>query len=222
MPEPTETTLSYRFARFTFGMFFRIWFRWKVLHRERVPAKGGVILASNHVSYLDPVYVVSALERMVVGLARESAFNVPLGGRILRSWRVIPVDQTGTGRGLKTFLSRLRSGDAVIMYPEGTRSPTGQIRAPQPGIGLIIIKSTAPVVPIKLFGAYEAYARHHWLPRPYQVQIKFGEPLDFADLRAEAKQTKDKDRLKEIYKQAATDLLHAIAQIEPGLDQEVL
>jgi len=222
MPEPTETTLSYRFARFTFGMFFRIWFRWKVLHRDRVPAKGGVILASNHVSYLDPVYVVSALERMVVGLARESAFNVPLGGRILRSWRVIPVDQSGTGRGLKTFLSRLRSGDAVVMYPEGTRSPTGQIRAPQPGIGLIIIKSTAPVVPIKLFGAYEAYARHHWLPRPYQVQIKFGEPLDFADLRAEAKQTKDKDRLKEIYKQAATDLLHAIAQIEPGLDQEVL
>jgi len=222
MPEPTETTLSYRFARFTFGMFFRIWFRWKVLHRERVPAKGGVILASNHVSYLDPVYVVSALERMVVGLARESAFNVPLGGRILRSWRVIPVDQSGTGRGLKTFLSRLRSGDAVVMYPEGTRSPTGQIRAPQPGIGLIIIKSTAPVVPIKLFGAYEAYARHHWLPRPYQLQIKFGEPLDFADLRAEAKQTKDKDRLKEIYKQAATDLLHAIAQIEPGLDQEVL
>jgi len=222
MPEPTETTLSYRFTRFTFSIFFRIWFRWKVLHRERVPAAGGVILASNHVSYLDPVYVVSALERMVVGLARESAFNVPLGGRILRSWRVIPVDQTGTGRGLKTFLSRLRSGDAVIMYPEGTRSPTGQIRAPQPGIGLIIIKSTAPVVPIKLFGAYEAYARHHWLPRPYQVQIKFGEPLDFADLRAEAKQTKDKDRLKEIYKQAATDLLHAIAQIEPGLDQEVL
>ena len=222
MPKPTETTLSYRFTRFTFSIFFRIWFRWKVLHRERVPAEGGVILASNHVSYLDPVYVVSALERMVVGLARESAFNVPLGGRILRSWRVIPVDQSGTGRGLKTFLSRLRSGDAVVMYPEGTRSPTGQIRAPQPGIGLIIIKSNAPVVPIKLFGAYEAYARHHWLPRPYQVQIKFGEPLDFADLRAEAKQTKDKERLKEIYKQAATDLLHAIAQIEPGLDQEVL
>jgi 1-acyl-sn-glycerol-3-phosphate acyltransferase len=222
MPEPTETTLSYRFTRFTFSIFFRIWFRWKVLHRERVPAEGGVILASNHVSYLDPVYVVSALERMVVGLARQSAFNVPLGGWILRSWRVIPVDQSGTGRGLKTFLSRLRSGDAVVMYPEGTRSPTGQIRAPQPGIGLIIIKSNAQVVPIKLFGAYEAYARHYWLPRPYQVQIKFGEPLDFADLRAEAKQTKDKERLKEIYKQAATDLLHAIAQIEPGPDQEAL
>ena len=94
MPEPTVPTLSYRFARFTFSVFFRIWFRWKVLHRERVPAEGGVILASNHVSYLDPVYVVSALERMVVGLARESAFNVPLGRRMaterhlaLAAWR---------------------------------------------------------------------------------------------------------------------------------------
>ena len=139
MPEPTETTLSYRFARFTFGMFFRIWFRWKVLHRERVPAKGGVILASNHVSYLDPVYVVSALERMVVGLARESAFNVPLGGRILRSWRVIPVDQSGTGRGLKTFLSRLRSGDAVVMYPEGTRSPTGHWSWNRPAESVVVL-----------------------------------------------------------------------------------
>ena len=129
------------------------------------------------------------------------------------------MDQSGSGRGLKTFLSRLRSGDAVIMYPEGTRSPTGQIQAPQPGIGLIIIKSDAPVIPIKIFGAFEAYPRHCLIPRPYPVQIKFGEPLDFAQLRAEAKQTKDKERLKALYQQAATDLLHAIATLEPGPDK---
>ena len=75
------------------------------------------------------------------------------------------------------------------------------------------------MIPIKIFGAYEAYGRHIWVPRPYEVQIKFGEPLDFAELRAEAKQTKSKERLKEIYKKAATDLLHTIAQIEPGQDQ---
>ena len=108
------------------------------------------------------------------------------------------------------------------MYPEGTRSPTGQIQAPQPGIGLIIIKSDAPVIPIKIFGAFEAYPRHCWIPRPYSVQIKFGEPLNFANLRAEAQQTKDKERLKEIYKKAATDLLHAIAQMEPGTDNTSL
>ena len=153
MPELTKKPFSYRLFRFVFGIFFRVWFRLKVLHRERVPRTGGVILASNHVCYFDPVFVVSSLERMVVGLARESAFKFPINGFLLRSWRMIPVDQSGSGRGLKTFLSRLRGGDAVIMYPEGTRSPTGQIQAPQPGIGLIIIKSEEPVIPIKIFGA---------------------------------------------------------------------
>jgi 1-acyl-sn-glycerol-3-phosphate acyltransferase len=75
------------------------------------------------------------------------------------------------------------------------------------------------VIPIKIFGAFEAYGRHLLVPRPFQVQIKFGESLDFAELRAEAKQTKNKERLKEIYQKAATDLLHAIAQIEPGQDE---
>ena len=219
MPALTKKTFSYRLFRFVFGLFFRVWFRLKVFHRGRVPKTGGVILASNHVCYFDPVFVVSSLERMVVGLTRESAFKFPINGFLLRSWRMIPVDQSGSGRGLKTFLSRVRGGDAVIMYPEGTRSPTGQIQAPQPGIGLIIIKSEEPVIPIKIFGAYEAYGRHICVPRPYEVQIKFGEPLDFAELRAEAKQTKNKERLKEIYKKAATDLLHTIAQIEPGQDQ---
>ena len=220
MPELTKKTFSYRLFRFVFGIFFRVWFRLKVFHRGRVPKMGGVILASNHVCYFDPVFVVSSLERMVVGLARESAFKFPINGFLLRSWRMIPVDQSGSGRGLKTFLSRLRGGDAVIMYPEGTRSPTGQIQAPQPGIGLIIIKSEEPVIPIKIFGAYEAYGRHIWVPRPYEVQIKFGEPLDFAELRAEAKQTKDKKRLKELYQQATSDLLHAIATMDPGPDKE--
>jgi 1-acyl-sn-glycerol-3-phosphate acyltransferase len=138
---------------------------------------------------------------------------------MLHSWGVIPVDQSGSGRGLKTFFTRLRSGDAVMMYPEGTRSYTGQIQAPQPGVGLIILKSDAPVVPVKLFGSYEAFNRHHWFPRPYRVEIKFGEPLDFRDLRAKANETKDKEQLKKLYHEAATDLLHAIATIEPGPDK---
>jgi len=218
--EPSRASFSYRSFRFLFRVIFRVWFRWRVCHRERVPAQGGVILASNHVCYFDPVFVVCALSRMVVGLARADAFRFFVNGVLLRSWGVVPVDQSGTGRGLKTFLNRLRAGDAVGMYPEGTRSYSGQIQAPQAGVGLIIIKNDAPVVPVKVFGAFEAYGRHHFFPRPYQVEIKFGEPLDFAELRAEAKQTKDKKRLKELYQQAAIDLLHAIVTMDPGPDKE--
>ena len=218
--EPSRASLSYRFFRFLFRVIFRVWFRWRVHHRERVPAQGSVILASNHVCYFDPVFVVCALSRMVVGLARADSFRFIVNGVLLRSWGVVPVDQSGTGRGLKTFLNRLRAGDAVVMYPEGTRSYSGQIQAPQAGVGLIIIKNDAPVVPVKVSGAFEAYGRHHFFPRPYKVEIKFGEPLDFAELRAEAKQTKDKERLKELYQQAAIDLLHAIATMEQGPDKK--
>ncbi len=218
--EPSRASFSYRSFRFFFQVFFFIWFRWRVHHRERVPRQGSVILASNHLCYFDPVFVVCALRRMIVGLARADVFRMFLSRVLLRSWGVIPVDQSGTGRGLKTFLTRLCAGDAVIMYPEGARSFTGQIRAPQAGVGLIIIKSDAPVVPVKVFGAFEAYGRHYLFPRPYKIEIKFGEPLDFAELRSEAKKTKDKERLKELYQQAANDLLHAIATIDPGPDKK--
>jgi len=217
---PTRINFSYRLARFLFGLLTRFWIRRRVLHVDRVPTERGVILASNHVSYLDPIYLVCSLQRLVIALARDSAYKVPVLGWLLHSWNVIPVDQSGSGRGLKTFFTRLRAGDAVMMYPEGTRSATGQIQAPQPGVGLIILKSEAPVVPVRLFGAFEAYNRHHWLPRPYRVEIKFGESLDFSDLRARANETKDKEKLKALYHQAATDLLHAIATIEPGTDRK--
>ena len=218
--EPTRINFSYRLCRFLLYLVSIFWFRCRVFHRERVPEQGAVIIAANHISYMDPIFICCAVKRMVVGLARASVFKAPVIGRLLYSWNVIPVDQEGTGRGLKTFFMRLLGDDAVMMFPEGERSLTGQILSPQPGVGLIILKSTAPVVPAKVFGAFEAFGRHHTLPRPYSVQLKFGEPLDFTDLRAEAKRTKDKVRLKELYRQAATDLLHAIATLEPGPDKE--
>ena len=218
--EPTRINFSYRLCRIVLRVFSRVWFRLRVHHRERIPEAGAVIIAANHISYLDPVFICCTLKRMIVSLARESVFHVPVLGSILRSWNVIPLDQEGTGRGLKTFFTRLLAGDAVMMFPEGERSRTGQVLAPQPGVGFIILKSTAPVMPVKVFGAFEAYGRHHLLPRPFHVEIKFGEPLDFADLRAEAKRTKDKARLKELYQQAATDLLHTIATLEPGPDKK--
>jgi 1-acyl-sn-glycerol-3-phosphate acyltransferase len=85
------------------------------------------------------------------------------------------------------------------------------------GIGLTVIKSTAPVVPVRVFGTYEAYGRHITLPRPHRIAVKYGAPMNFEALRAEAK-TCDKTRLKQIYQQVADEIMAAIAKLELKAD----
>jgi 1-acyl-sn-glycerol-3-phosphate acyltransferase len=183
-----------------------------------VPQQGGVILASNHSSFLDPPLVGAGLKRDINYLARESLFRFPGIGALLRSWNSVPVDRDGGGaKGLKNILARLLAGGGIILFPEGTRTKDGNLQPARSGIGLTVIKSTAPVVPVRVFGTFEAYGRHVTIPRPHRVVVKYGKPLDFEKLRAEAK-TCDKTRLKEIYQQVADEIMAAIAKLEPKAD----
>lgn len=210
--------LSYRIGWHCFRALYATYFRWRVFGAENVPLTGGVILASNHASYLDPPLVGSGLKRGINFLARESLFRFPVMGAVLRSWNVVPVDRDGGGaRGLKAILDRLLAGGAIILFPEGTRTTDGQLQPARSGIGLTVIKSTAPVVPVRVFGTFEAYGRHHKIPRPRRVMVKYGQPINFEKLRAEAK-TCDKARLKEIYQQVADEIMAAIAKLEPSQD----
>lgn len=182
---------------------------------ERVPATGPVILASNHASFLDPPLVGAASKREINYLARESLFRFPPMGWILRNVNSVPVDREGGGAaGLRAILDRLLQGGAIILFPEGTRSRDGELQPAKSGIGLTVIKSEAPVVPVRVFGTFAAYGREAKFPRPRRVAVKFGVPLDFADLRAEARSC-SKPRLKEIYQEVADDLMQAIARLEP-------
>ena len=206
--------LSYRIGWTCFRVMYATYFRWRVFDAENVPLDGGVILASNHSSFLDPPLVGSGLKRDINYLARESLFRFPGIGALLRSWNAVPVDRDGGGaRGLKTILDRLLAGNAIILFPEGTRTKDGRLQPARSGIGLTVIKSTAPVVPVRVFGTFEAYGRQHKIPRPYRVAVRYGKPLDFAALRAEAK-TCDKARLKEIYQQVADEIMAAIASLQ--------
>ncbi|HEX4350883.1 MAG TPA: lysophospholipid acyltransferase family protein [Verrucomicrobiae bacterium] len=210
--------LSYRIGWTVFRAMYATYFRWRVFNPENVPLQGGVILASNHSSFLDPPLVGSGLRRDINYLARESLFRFPGIGALLRSWNAVPVDRDGGGaRGLKAILDRLLAGGAIILFPEGTRSPDGKLQAARSGIGLTVIKSTAPVVPVRVFGTFEAYGRDIKFPRPYCVMVKYGRPMDFGALRAEAK-TCDKPRLKEIYQQVADEIMAVIAKLEPKVE----
>src|SRR6185369_7265317 len=114
-------------------------------HPERVPTSGPLILACNHASILDPPLVGTALHRGINYLARESLFDRPVIGWVLRNWDAVPVDREGGGAaGLKAILDRLLAGGGIILFPEGTRTVDGKLQPPRSGIGLAVIKSNAP------------------------------------------------------------------------------
>jgi 1-acyl-sn-glycerol-3-phosphate acyltransferase len=197
-----------------FRLLFCTYFRWRVYHPERVPRQGPVILASNHASFIDPPLVGAGLTRGINYLARENLFRFPVLGWVLRHWQVVPVDRDGGGaKGLKAILDRLLAGGAIILFPEGTRTRDGKLQPARSGIGLTVIKSNAPVIPVRVFGTFEAFGRHMRLPRPRPIAVQYGQPMLFEQLRAEAK-TCSKPRLKQIYQQVADDIMRAIANLE--------
>lgn len=212
--------LVYRLTWLASRAYFALWHRWTVLHPERVPHNGPVIIAANHASFLDPPLIGSGVPRPINYLARESLFRSPAFGWYLRQLNCVPVDRDGAGAaGLKGILDRLHAGGVVILFPEGTRSPDGQLQAARSGIGLTVIKSDAPVVPVRVFGTFAAWNRSKTFPRPRRVVVKYGQPMDFATLRAEAK-TCSKPRLKEIYQDIANQLMTVIAKLEPVADED--
>jgi 1-acyl-sn-glycerol-3-phosphate acyltransferase len=203
-----------------FRLMYATYFRWRVFHPERVPLTGPVILASNHASFLDPPIVGSGLHRGINYLARESLFRYPGVGWLLRSWNSVPVDRDGGGaKGLKAILDRLLAGGAIILFPEGTRTKDGKLQPARSGIGLTVIKSAAVVIPVRTFGTYECYNRKIKFHLPMRLAVKYGKPLNFEKLRAEAKIC-SKARLKEIYQEVADEIMAAIAKLEPCVDRE--
>src|SRR5262245_41603844 len=206
--------LIYRIPWSLLHVIFGVYFRWRVYNPERVPSSGPLILASNHASFLDPPLVGTAVDREINYLARESLFRFPVIGWLLRQWQSVPVNREGGGaKGLKAILDRLLAGGAIILFPEGTRTHDGKLQPARSGIGLTVIKSSAPVVPVRVFGTYEAYNRYMRLPRPRRVEVKFGHPMLFERLRAEAKSC-SKERLKEIYQEVAGEIMAAITKLD--------
>ena len=147
---------------------------------------GPVILAANHQSFLDPPFAGSASDRAIYFLARKSLLDGWFLGWLLPKLNVIPVDaDSGKDRtALKALIRILRAGQGTLVFPEGGRTPNGALQPALPGVGLVIAKTLAPVVPIRIFGAYEAWPIGQKWPRCRPVTVVVGEPIYFtsADL----------------------------------------
>ena len=151
----------------------------RTVGQERVPARGGVIIASNHQSYLDPPFVAASLPRETSFMARRSLFEIPLLGPIIVACNAFPIERnTGDVRGVKNAIDRLRSGSALLLFPEGTRSRDGRIGPLKGGIRLLASRAAVPVVPVLVDGAYDVWPKGRPLPRlGGHVWIRFGKPV---------------------------------------------
>jgi 1-acyl-sn-glycerol-3-phosphate acyltransferase len=168
--------LGYHLSRLTGRLFFRL----RIIHRERMIQTGPVILAMNHQSYLDPPLAGITCDRSIYFLARRTLMDTPVLGWLLPKLNVIPVNQEGIDRSaLKALIRVLKSGNAALVFPEGARTLDGDLQPAQPGLGLVIAKTLAPVVPMRIFGAHEALPRGggglHFVP----ITVVVGEPIFF-------------------------------------------
>lgn len=144
---------------------------------------GPVIVAMNHQSFLDPPLAGNACDRPIFYLAKKSLMKVPVLGPILPKLNVIPVDLEGSDRSaLKALIRILRNGDGALVFPEGSRTPDGNLQLAQPGLGLVIAKTRAPVVPMRIFGAHDVWPIDGKLRFSGRITIVVGEPIHFSDV----------------------------------------
>lgn len=169
----------------------RVFFRFRVLHRERRILKGPLIIAMNHQSYLDPPLAGISSGRETYFLARKTLLDVPFLGWLLPKLNVVPVDQEGTDRSaLKALIRILKSGKATVVFPEGARTRDGNLQPALPGLGFVIAKTRAPVLPMRIFGAHESLPRGSSQLRLRPITIVVGEPIHFtaADFQPNGKE----------------------------------
>jgi 1-acyl-sn-glycerol-3-phosphate acyltransferase len=154
------------------------WFRVRYFGRQNVPAKGGVLVVSNHQSHLDPPLVGAGVHRVMNYMARSTLFDIPLLGRFIRSVNAFPIDREGIGlAGVKEALRILKRGGMVLIFPEGTRSRDGKIGPFRPGFTTLAVRTGAAILPVAIEGAYQAWPRSRRFPRPRPVHILYGKPI---------------------------------------------
>jgi 1-acyl-sn-glycerol-3-phosphate acyltransferase len=173
---------------FVLGPLLRFIFRPWVRGVENVPASGAAILASNHLSFSDSIFLPLQCPRPVVFLAKSEYFT----GRGLKGWLVktffkatgqLPIDRSGgkaSEAALNTGLGVLEQGQLLGIYPEGTRSPDGRLYRGRTGIARMVLEAKVPVIPVAMIDTEKVQPIGKRLPRIRRVGIVYGKPLDFS------------------------------------------
>jgi 1-acyl-sn-glycerol-3-phosphate acyltransferase len=172
-------TLGKAAFRFLFGFLFRL----RAYGQNNIPATGGMLLLSNHQSFLDPPLVGVPVHRWLAYMARATLYRNPLFGALISSFNAFPVRQDAVDRtAMRTAINLLNAGHGVVMFPEGSRTPDGEIKPFKGGFRLLLRRAPVPVVPVAVDGAFAAWPRHQLLPRFGRVRVMYGKPIPAEEL----------------------------------------
>ena len=211
MREGFFTQPLYWLARGSVYLLLLVKYRMRTFGRHHVPARGGAVIVANHCSYLDPPVMGGANSRRVVHfLARDTLFSNPLARWFFPRVGVIALDRTKGDLGaLKKAIAILKEGQVIGLFPEGTRSPDGKMRAAKGGIGFLIAKGDVPVVPLHISGTHEAFPKGADKLRPSRIVARFGPAISPAEIRASMAKKNDYEAVGALVMRRIADLAEA-------------
>lgn len=188
-------------------MLFSLLSRTEVVDREAVPLQGPVLIASNHISYIDPVLLPAAMPRKLVFLAKEELFQIWGLGWFLRAGGVMPVKRGYPDRAaLRRAEAVLKAGGALCMFPEGTRSKDARLLPGQTGVAFIALRCGVPVLPVGISGTQSVSRPGDIFRRP-RITLKVGHPI--------FPQVRDRETRGEALRDLTHEIMMAIAALLP-------
>lgn len=231
--------MKYRVSRVLAGPFLRTLWRPEITGSEHIPSSGGAILASNHLSVLDSIFLPFMVERPVTFAAKSEYFTgTRLSDRFtaayMRATKQLSVDRAGARAAqatLEAALHLLQSGELFGIYPEGTRSPDGRLYRGRTGVGWLALASGVPVVPVAMINTDRVLPPGHTVPSLEQVRICVGKPLTFDAHRgngpaARARRAVTDEVMKAIQALSGQEYVHMYASarkaemiMKPGTEQ---
>ncbi|MEW6601249.1 MAG: lysophospholipid acyltransferase family protein [Nitrospirota bacterium] len=177
------TDIIYNLVAVTIRTILRLNGGFEVQGKENLPSKGGVLVAANHISYLDPPLVGSLLPRRTTFMARHGLFDIPVLGWMIK-YAAFPVDRERTRPStIKETVKRLKGGELIALFPEGRRSDSGELMDAKRGVGMIVSLSKVPVVPVLIIGSDKALpVNAKWLKRA-KVTLVIGKPMYYTSFK---------------------------------------
>ena len=162
-------------VRYSFMAYFNLFYKIEVYGKENLPKKGGYVLCSNHIHWMDPILYVCKVRRMMYAIAKEELFSTKLKAFIMRRLGLIPVKRDpkeNNKESIEMAVEKLQKNNLLLMYPEGTRNGLAKGVKPKKGVALIAMEAKVPIIPMAMVGSFKPFTK---------IRIKFGEPMDISE-----------------------------------------